>query len=79
MAEVEFQYVNEGLPKNVTKGFVDRMRRIVGLEYLSKKHKAIHFNIMNHHLVSKILHQMRMVAKHPDVKQPRFSHFSGTW
>jgi hypothetical protein len=79
LALAESRYVDEGFPKKVTPGFVDRFRRVVGLEFLSKKNKPVHFKIMNHHLVSKIIHQMELVKKYPEVRQARFSHFSGTW
>lgn len=78
-AEIESKYVEDGLPDTVSKGFVDRFRRIVGLEFLSRQPKPIHRKIMNHHIMLTITRQMSLMRKYPDVRMANLHHFSGTW
>jgi hypothetical protein len=78
-SELESQILEYGLPDRVDKDFIERFRRIVGLEYLSRVNKDTHRKIMNHHIISKIISEMSLIRKYPKVQQARFNHFSGLW
>ena len=77
--DIEQQFVEGRLGRGIQPEFIDRFRRIIGLEFLSKMNKKVHKQIMNHHLVTKIIEQMKLYKKYMYYDMSQIIHFSGTW
>ena len=77
--EIEALHTQNVLHEDVDVRFINRFRRIVGLEFLSRLDKPVHIRVMNTHLISQIINSMEFIRKYPEVKQASFNHFSGSW